>query len=68
MSVKSDRWIRRMALEHDMISPFSEKQVSAGVLSYGVSSYSYNAVCIVMLSVPLTCAISSLLPPFLAPH
>jgi hypothetical protein len=22
MSVKSDRWIRRMALEHDMIGPF----------------------------------------------
>jgi len=42
MSIKSDRWIRRMALEHGMISPFSEKQVGAGVLSYGVSSYSYD--------------------------
>ena len=42
MSVKSDRWIRRMALEHDMINPFSEKQVGQGVISYGLSSYGYD--------------------------
>ena len=42
MSVKSDRWIRRMALEHSMISPFSEKQVRAGTISYGLSSYGYD--------------------------
>ena len=42
MSVKSDRWIRRMALEHRMIEPFSDKQVRDGVLSYGVSSYGYD--------------------------
>ncbi len=42
MSVKSDRWIRRMAIEHDMINPFSEKQVGAGVISYGLSSYGYD--------------------------
>jgi dCTP deaminase len=42
MSVKSDRWIRRMALDHDMINPFSEKQVGAGVISYGLSSYGYD--------------------------
>ena len=42
MSVKSDRWIRRMALEHGMISPFSEKQVRPGIISYGLSSYSYD--------------------------
>jgi dCTP deaminase len=41
-SVKSDRWIRRMALDHDMINPFSEKQVGAGVISYGLSSYGYD--------------------------
>jgi dCTP deaminase len=40
--LKSDRWIRRMALEHDMINPYSEKQVNAGVISYGVSSYGYD--------------------------
>ncbi len=40
--IKSDRWIRRMAQEHDMINPYSEKQVSQGVISYGVSSYGYD--------------------------
>ena len=42
MSIKSDRWIRRMAQERDMINPFSEKQVGAGVISYGLSSYGYD--------------------------
>ena len=42
MSVKSDRWIRRMALEHRMIEPFHDKQVREGVISYGVSSYGYD--------------------------
>ena len=42
MPIKSDRWIRRMSLEHDMISPFVDGQVSAGVVSYGVSSYGYD--------------------------
>ena len=28
--LKSDRWIRKMAIEHDMINPFSEKQVRRG--------------------------------------
>ena len=42
MSIKSDRWIREMALKHQMISPFSEKQVRQGVISYGLSSYGYD--------------------------
>ncbi len=42
MSIKSDRWIRRMALEHGMIEPFSDQQVREGVISYGVSSYGYD--------------------------
>jgi dCTP deaminase len=42
MSIKSDRWIREMALKHAMISPFSEKQMSQGVISYGLSSYGYD--------------------------
>jgi dCTP deaminase len=42
MSIKSDRWIRKQAIEHDMISPFSEKQVREGVVSYGLSSYGYD--------------------------
>ena len=40
--LKSDRWIRKMAHEHDMINPFSEKQVREGVVSYGLSSYGYD--------------------------
>jgi dCTP deaminase len=40
--IKSDRWIRRMAQEHDMINPYSEKQVSEGVISCSVSSYGYD--------------------------
>ena len=43
MAVKSDRWIRRMALEHGMIRPFNDKQVREGVISYGLSSYGYDA-------------------------
>ena len=42
MSIKSDRWIRRMAREHDMIEPFAEAQVRAGAISFGVSSYGYD--------------------------
>ncbi len=42
MSVKNDRWIRRMVKEHDMINPFAENQVREGVISYGVSSYGYD--------------------------
>src|SRR3974390_2196428 len=40
--LKSDRWIRKMAWEHDMINPFSEKLVRLGVVSYGLSSYGYD--------------------------
>jgi len=42
MSIKSDRWIRTMALEHGMIEPFEEKQVRDGVISFGLSSYGYD--------------------------
>jgi dCTP deaminase len=42
MPVKSDRWIRRMALEQRMIEPFSDRQVRDGVISYGLSSYGYD--------------------------
>lgn len=40
--IKSDKWIRRMAKAHGIISPFEEKQVRAGGISYGVSSYGYD--------------------------
>ena len=42
MSIRSDRWIRRMAQEHRLIEPFEEGQVRKGVVSYGVSSYGYD--------------------------
>ncbi len=41
MAIKSDKWIRRMALEQGMIEPFEEKQVRHGI-SYGLSSYGYD--------------------------
>ena len=49
MSIKSDKWIRRMATEFDMISPFEPNQVrhnSVGkIVSYGTSSYGYDVRC-----------------------
>ncbi|HID08069.1 MAG TPA: dCTP deaminase, partial [Armatimonadetes bacterium] len=42
MGVKPDWWIRKMALEHGMIEPFEERQVSRGVISFGLSSYGYD--------------------------
>ena len=41
-SIKSDRWIKKMALEHGMIEPFEDRQVREGVISYGLSSYGYD--------------------------
>ncbi|MDB2705055.1 dCTP deaminase [Pseudomonadota bacterium] len=49
MSIKSDRWIRRMAEEQNMISPFEAGQVREGengrMISYGTSSYGYDVRC-----------------------
>ena len=42
MAIKSDKWIRRMAIEHGMIEPFVDTQVREGVVSYGLSSYGYD--------------------------
>ena len=42
MTIKSDRWIKRMAREHNMIEPFVESQVRGSAISYGVSSYGYD--------------------------
>ena len=40
--IKSDRWIRRMAVEKGMIKPFEDRQVRKGAISYGLSSYGYD--------------------------
>ena len=42
MAIKSDNWIKKMSLEAEMISPFSDKQIKAGSISYGLSSYGYD--------------------------
>ena len=48
MSIKSDRWIRRMAAQ-GMIEPFESGQVrvanGARIVSYGTSSYGYDVRC-----------------------
>ena len=41
-SIKADRWIKKMSLEHGMIDPFEDRQVRQGVISYGLSSYGYD--------------------------
>src|SRR6266481_3224561 len=43
MPILSDRWIRQAALEQGMIEPFVEAQKREGVISYGLSSYGYDA-------------------------
>ena len=49
MSIKSDKWIRRMVAEHGMIEPFESGQVrkngNGPVVSYGTSSYGYDVRC-----------------------
>ena len=43
MSVLSDKWIRKMSKEEEMISPFEEKQIRGNSISYGLSSFGYDA-------------------------
>ena len=43
MAVMPDHWIRDMALTQGMIDPFTEKLQRDGVISYGLSSYGYDA-------------------------
>ena len=49
MSIKADKWIRRMAEQRGMIEPFEPGQVRADdrgrIVSYGVSSYGYDVRC-----------------------
>jgi dCTP deaminase len=40
--IKSDRWIKEMALTKGLITPFEERQVRQGTISYGLSSYGYD--------------------------
>ena len=43
MSVLSDRWIKKMALEKEMIKPFVAEQKRSKNISYGLSSFGYDA-------------------------
>ena len=49
MGLKPDSWIREMALKHNMIEPFVDRQIrttsNSHVVSYGVSSYGYDVRC-----------------------
>jgi dCTP deaminase len=49
MTIKSDKWIRRMAAEHRMIEPFEANQIKYAnghrIVSYGTSSYGYDIRC-----------------------
>jgi len=49
MSIKSDKWIRRMAASTGMIEPFEPGQVREAnggkIVSYGTSSYGYDVRC-----------------------
>jgi dCTP deaminase len=49
MTIKSDKWIRRMAAEHRMIEPFESSQIRYAngqkIVSYGTSSYGYDIRC-----------------------
>jgi len=49
MSIKSDKWIRKMALEKQMIEPFEPFQIrqkaNEKIVSHGTSSYGYDVRC-----------------------
>ena len=49
MSIKSDKWIKRMAEQQGMIEPFEPGQVRESngnrIVSYGTSSYGYDVRC-----------------------
>ena len=43
MSIQSDKWIKKMAKDHKMIFPFEDKQIRENKISYGLSSFGYDA-------------------------
>ncbi len=43
MPILPDHWIRETSKNHGMIEPFEEKQNRDGCISYGLSSYGYDA-------------------------
>ena len=51
MAIKSDKWIKEMCKENQMISPFVESQIKLDketdrkLISFGLSSYGYDVRC-----------------------
>ena len=51
MAIKSDKWIREMCKENQMISPFVDSQIKLDketdrkLISFGLSSYGYDVRC-----------------------
>ena len=43
MTVLSDKWIKKMAKKNGMIKPFIDRQNRKGKISFGLSSYGYDA-------------------------
>ena len=43
MTIQTDKWIKLMAKSHNMIEPFEEKQIRGNKISYGLSSFGYDA-------------------------
>ena len=43
MGIMPDKWIRETSLTHRMIEPFEDRQRREGMISYGLSSYGYDA-------------------------
>ena len=43
MSVLSDKWIKKYAQTKGMIKPFVDRQVRKGKISFGLSSFGYDA-------------------------
>lgn len=43
MAIMPDKWIRERSLNHEMITPFENSQQANGQISYGLSSYGYDA-------------------------
>ena len=49
MTIKSDKWIKKMAQNHKMIEPFTDCQIrntdGNDLISYGTSSFGYDVRC-----------------------
>ena len=56
MSIKSDKWIRRMSLEKEMIQPFESNQLrhvnDKTIISYGTCSQGYDVRCSTEFKLP----------------